>query len=67
MDDSVDETFLTTSQELMRKMIQNHALDLKLTKQVPEFSDMEWNNVLLGKAINLDIIFTRMFSTATDS
>src|ERR1700720_523038 len=28
---------------------------------------MEWNNVLLGKAINLDIVFTRMFSTATDS
>jgi hypothetical protein len=73
-DDFADETFLTTSQELTRKMVQNHALDLKLTKlkvlgakRVPEFPDMEWNNVLLGKAVNLDVVFTGMFSTATDS
>src|SRR5882762_9531489 len=58
----------------MRKMVQNHTLDLKLTKlkvlgakRVPEFPDMEWNNVLSGKSVNLDVIFTRMYSTATDS
>jgi hypothetical protein len=55
-------------------MVQNHTLDLKLTKlevlrakQVPEFLDMEWNNVLTGKSVNLDVVFTGMYSTATDS
>jgi hypothetical protein len=28
---------------------------------------MEWNNVLAGKAVNLDVIFSGMYSTATDS
>ena len=37
------------------------------TQQVPEFPDMEWNNVLTGKSVNLDAIFTRMSSTATNS
>ena len=38
-----------------------------IAKQVPEFPDIEWNNVLAGKSVNLDIIFTRMYSTTTDS
>ena len=72
--DSAEETFLTPSQELTRKMVQNHTLDLKLTKlrvlgakRVPEFPDMEWNNILSGKSVNLDVVFTGMFSPATDS
>ena len=72
--ESSDDTFLTPSQELTRKMVQNHALDFKLTKlkvlsakRVPEFPDMEWNNVLAGKSVNLDAVFTGMYSTATDS
>ena len=61
------------SQELTRKMVQNHALDFKLTKlrvlsikRAPEFPDMEWNNVLARKSVNLDAVFTGMYSTATD-
>ena len=55
-------------------MVQNHALDFKLTKlkvlstkRVPEFPDMEWNNILAGKSVNLDAVFTGMYSTTTDS
>ena len=58
----------------MRKMVQNHSLDFKLTKlrvlnakRVPEFPNMEWNNVLARKSVNLDALFTGMYSTATDS
>jgi len=63
--ESTEDVFLTPSQELMRKMVQNHTLDFKLTKlkvlgakRVPEFPDMEWNNVLAGKSVNLDVVFT---------
>src|ERR1700722_13830976 len=55
-------------------MVQNHALDLKLTKlkilrakRVPEFPDMEWNNILAGKTVNFNVVFTGMYSTDTDS
>jgi len=72
--ESTEDVFLTPSQELMRKMVQNHTLDFKLTKlkvlgakRVPEFPDMEWNNVLAGKSVNLDVVFTGKYSTATDS
>jgi hypothetical protein len=37
------------------------------SKYVLEFPDSEWNNVLAGKAINLDVIFSGMYSTATDN
>jgi hypothetical protein len=74
VNESAEEIFLTPSQELTRKMVQNHTFDLKLTKlkvlgakQVPEFPDMEWNNILAGKSVNLDVVFTGMYSTATDS
>ena len=72
--ESNEDIFLTPSQELTRKMVQNHALDFKLTKlrvlsakRVPEFPDMEWNNVLAGKSVNLDVVFTGMYSTSTDN
>ena len=55
-------------------MVQNHTLDFKLTKlkvlsakRVPEFPDMEWNNVLAGKSVNLYVVFIGMYSTATDT
>ena len=28
---------------------------------------MEWNNILAGKSVNLDVVFTRMYSTVTDT
>jgi hypothetical protein len=49
-------------------------LDLKAAKHmvlrakcVPEFPNSKWNNVLLEKVVNIDIIFSGMFSTVTDS
>jgi hypothetical protein len=36
-------------------------------KHVPEFPDSEWNNVLAGKAVNIDVIFSGMYSTITDN
>ena len=36
-------------------------------KQVPEFPDSKWNNVLSGKAINLDAVFSGTLSTVTDN
>ena len=72
--DDSDSTTLTPSQELTRKLVQNHVLDLKASKRmvlgakrVPEFPDSEWNNVLAGKAVNIDIVFTGMYSTITDN
>jgi hypothetical protein len=73
-DDESDSTALTASQERTRKLVQNHVLDLKTTKRivlgskrVPEFPDSEWNNVLAGKAVNLDVVFSGMYSTVTDN
>jgi hypothetical protein len=72
--DETDDTVLTASQELTRKLVQNHALDIKTakrmvlgSKRVPEFPDSEWNNILAGKAVNLDVVFSGMYSTSTDN
>ena len=58
-----DAFFLAQSQELTQKLVQNHLLDIKSTKHmvvstkwVPVFLDSKWNNVLAGKAVNLDAI-----------
>ena len=49
-------------------------LDLKASKRmvlsakcVPEFPNSEWNNVLAGKAVNIDIVFSGMYSTIMDN
>jgi hypothetical protein len=72
--DDADTTLLTPSQELTRNLVQNHLLDLKSSKRmvlsskrVPEFPDSEWNNVLAGKAVNVDVVFSGMYSTITDN
>ena len=36
-------------------------------KRIPEFPNMEWNNVLAGKSVNLDVIFSGMYSTSTNN
>ena len=36
-------------------------------KQVPEFLDSKWNNVLAGKKVNLDTVLSGMYSTVTDN
>jgi hypothetical protein len=72
--DGSDDTTLSPNQELTRKLVQNHVLDLKASKRmvlgakrVPEFPDSEWNNVLAGKAVNIDVVFSGMYSTITDN
>ena len=72
--DEVDTTVLTPSQELTHNLVQNHLLDLKSSKwmvlgskRVPEFPDSEWNNILTGKAVNIDVVFSGMYSTVTDN
>jgi hypothetical protein len=72
--DETDSTVLTLSQELTWKLVQNHTIDLKTSKpmvlssiRVPEFLDSEWSNVLAGKAVNLDAVFSGMYSTVTDN
>ena len=72
--DNSDNTALSPNQELTRKLVQNHVLDLKASKRmvlgakrVPEFPDSEWNNVLAGKAVNIDVVFSGMYSTITDN
>jgi hypothetical protein len=72
--DQSDSTVLTPSQELTHKLDQNHALDLMASKHmvlsskcVPKFPNSEWNNVLAGKVVNLDIVFSGMYSTITDN
>jgi nucleoid DNA-binding protein len=72
--DQADTTLLTPSQELTCNLVQNHLLDLKSSKRmvlgskwVPEFPDSEWNNVPTGKAVNVDVVFSGMYSTITDN
>jgi hypothetical protein len=72
--DEADTTVLTPSQELTCNLVQNHLLDLKSSKRmvlgskrVPEFADSEWNNILAGKAVNIDVVFSGMYSTVTDN
>jgi len=33
----------------------------------PEFPDAEWFNIILGKAVNLDVVFSGLYSTDNDS
>ncbi|KAL7279056.1 hypothetical protein ACG7TL_006891 [Trametes sanguinea] len=40
--------------------------DLAATASAPEFPDAEWTNVLLGRAIDLDHVFSGQYVTATD-
>ena len=67
---------LATSQELTRKLVHNHTVDIKITKHnlfsvwaLPEFPDSEWVKVkvLKGKAVDLNAIISVIHSTMTDN
>jgi hypothetical protein len=65
---------ISSTLALTWKMVLNYSADIKLTKwsllndkDVPEFPDSEWTNVLSGKAINLDVVFSGTLSTFTDN
>ncbi|KIM71960.1 hypothetical protein PILCRDRAFT_93647 [Piloderma croceum F 1598] len=40
---------------------------VNISKHVLEFPDSEWSNVLARKAVNLDIVFSGMYSTVHDN
>ncbi|KAF8835230.1 hypothetical protein BDN67DRAFT_913383, partial [Paxillus ammoniavirescens] len=44
----------TDPKEVKRRFVNNPAC--------PEFPDSEWNNIILGKLINLDTVFSGMFT-----
>ena len=59
--------------EKTRRLILNHARDIKNAKLhlsntpgIPHFPDSEWTNVLLGKPVNLDVVFSGAYSTAEE-
>ncbi|KIM88990.1 hypothetical protein PILCRDRAFT_767907, partial [Piloderma croceum F 1598] len=72
--EAISGTTLSDSLELTRKLIVNYTTDLKQAKWsllsskfVPDFPNDEWNNVLSGKSVNLDAVFSSSLSTATDN
>ena len=73
-DEDSEINVLTPSQELTCKLIQNQTLNIKVTKHnlfsargLPEFPDSKWVKVLQGKAVDLDVIISRICSTVTDN
>jgi hypothetical protein len=63
-------TVLNPNLELTRRMVLNHGTDLKnarlhllTTPGVPRFPDSEWGNVLLGKAVSLDVVLSGAYAT----
>ncbi|KIK77949.1 hypothetical protein PAXRUDRAFT_17159 [Paxillus rubicundulus Ve08.2h10] len=55
------------------ELLANWATDPKEVKQqfvnnpaCPEFPDSEWNNIILGKPVNFDVVFSGMFTTQLD-
>jgi hypothetical protein len=74
VNDGSNDTTLSSNQELTRKLVQNHVVDLKASKHmvlgakhVPEFPNSKWNHVLSGKAVNIDVVFSGMYSTIMDN
>jgi hypothetical protein len=54
-------------------MVQNYMADLKHTlwslqsaRSLPPFPETEWKHVLSGTAVNLDAVFSGLFSTLVD-
>ena len=72
--EAIAEVTLSDSLKLTHKMVINYTADLKYAKWsllsskfVPDFPDAEWNNILSGKSVNLDSVFSRSLSTATNN
>jgi hypothetical protein len=66
-------TTLSASLSKTLDLIRLFSIDPKLTKRsivnspdCPEFPDAEWNNVIAGRAINLDSVLTGQFSTSNN-
>jgi hypothetical protein len=66
-------TALSASLSKMHDLIRLFSIDPKLMKRslinspdCPKFPDAEWNNVIAGRAINLDSVLTGQFSTSNN-
>jgi hypothetical protein len=64
---------LSQNLEQTRSMVQNYTGDLKhalwslqSSSSLPPFPRSEWKHVLSGTAVNLDVIFSGLFSTLTE-
>ena len=65
---------LSPNLELSRRLIINFATDIKNAKLhlsstpgVPRFPDTEWTNILTGKPVNLDIVFSGAYAVSVES
>ena len=66
-------TALSVNLERTRSMVQNYTADLKnalwslqSAGSLPPFPKPEWQHVLSGTAVNLDVVFSGLFSTLAD-
>ena len=66
-------TTLSPNLERTRTMVQNYTADLKhalwslqSAGSLPPFPKAEWKHVLSGTAVNLDVVFSGLFSTLAD-
>jgi len=64
---------LSENLERTRAMVQNYTADLKhalwslqSTSSLPPFPRSEWKHVLTGTAVNLDVVFSGLFSTVAE-
>ena len=67
-------TALSANLERTRTMVQNYTADLKhalwslqSAGSLPPFPKPEWKHVLSGTAVNLDAVFSGLFSTLSDN
>jgi hypothetical protein len=71
--EQIPPTALLLNLEHTRTMVQNYTADLKnalwslqSAGSLPPFPKSEWKHVLSGAAVNLDVVFSGLFSTLAD-
>jgi len=68
--EEITPTTLSVNLECTRFMVQNYTANalwsLQSDRSLPPFPKSEWKYVLSGTAVNLDIVFSGLFSTLTD-
>jgi hypothetical protein len=71
--EEISPTTLSPNLERTRRMVQNYTADLKhaywslqSAGSLPPFPKSEWKHVLSGTAVNLDAVFSGLFSTLAD-
>jgi hypothetical protein len=71
--EEITPTTLSANLERTRSMVQNYTADLKhalwslqSAGSLPPFPKPEWKHILSGTAVNLDLVFSGLFSTLAD-